>query len=217
MKQNLLLGSVAAVALVAGVWLAINIAPPATWEPMHAQMYPAPRMLHDGELSVHDGTSITPAWFKDQWTLVFVGYTWCPDICPTTLAELKRIYPQLSAMSTEPPVRVLFISVDPGRDDVARLKEYIEFFNPKFYAATAEHKQLFPFIRSMGMAYAIAESTDKPDYLVDHSASMVIVNPDGHVVGRFKPDHKPGQLAISDAQQILTDMPVIIANYQANR
>ncbi|MCC2606458.1 SCO family protein [Planctobacterium marinum] len=215
MKQPVFLGSIAVIALVAGVWLALNIAPPSVSEPAYAQMYPAPRMLNDGELNGHDGSTITPDWFKDQWTLVFVGYTWCPDICPTTLAELKRIYPQLTKLSEHPPVKVLFISVDPGRDDTARLKQYIEFFNPDFYAATAEHKQLFPFIRSMGMAYAIAESTDKPDYLVDHSASMVIVNPDGHVIGRFKPDHKPGQLAISDAQQILADMPLIMARYQA--
>lgn len=211
MKQNIILGCVAAVALVIGVWAALNVAPPAT--PVHAQMYPAPRILHESELMAHDGTTITPEWFKQQWTLVFVGYTWCPDICPVTLSELKGIYPELQALNDEHPVKVLFISVDPGRDDVARLNEYIQFFHQDFYAATAEHKQLFPFVRSMGMAYAIAESTDKPDYLVDHSASVVIVNPDGNVIGRFKPNYQPGEMAISDGQQILADLPVIMSLY----
>lgn len=211
MKQNLLLGCCAAVALCLGIWGALKVAPPATVS--YAQMYPAPRILHDGVLTAHDGTAITPEWFKAQWTLVFVGYTYCPDICPVTLSELKGIYPELQAMADEFPVKVMFISVDPGRDDVARLKEYIQFFHTDFFAATGEHKQLFPFVRSMGMAYAIAESTDKPDYLVDHSASIVVLNPDGHVIGRFKPNYSPGEMAISDGQQILADLPIIMASY----
>ncbi|BDX04562.1 SCO family protein [Planctobacterium marinum] len=211
MKQNLVIGLCALLALAAGIWGALNVAPPKT--PNYAQMYPAPRILHESELTAHDGSTITPAWFKEQWTLVFVGYTWCPDICPTTLAELKGIYPDLQAISSEYPVKVLFVSVDPGRDDVPRLNEYIQFFHEDFYAATAEHKQLFPLVRSMGMAYAIAESTDKPDYLVDHSASIAIINPDAHLVGRFKPDYQPGELAISDGQQILADLPILIGSH----
>lgn len=211
MRQNLVLGCCALIALLAGVWGALYIAPPATAS--YAQLYPAPRVLHASELTAHDGTTITPEWFKKQWTLVFVGYTWCPDICPTTLAELKGIYPELQSISSEYPIKVLFISVDPGRDDIDRLNEYIHFFHKDFYAATGEHKQLFPLVRSMGMAYAIAESTDKPDYLVDHSASVAIVNPDGHLIGRFKPNYQPGEMAISDGQQILADLPVLISAY----
>lgn len=211
MKQNLFIGICAVLALIGGIWGALNVAPPKT--PAYAQMYPVPRILHESELNAHDGSTITPAWFKDQWTLVFVGYTWCPDICPTTLAELKGIYPELQTISSQHPVRILFVSVDPGRDDVPRLNEYIQFFHEDFFAATAEHKQLFPLVRSMGMAYAIAESTDKPDYLVDHSASIAIINPDAHLIGRFKPNYQPGEMAISDGQQILADLPILIDSH----
>jgi protein SCO1/2 len=64
----------------------------------------------------------------------------------------------------------------------------------------------------MGMMYAISESTDNPNYLVDHSASVVVINPDGNIVGRFKPEHTPGQLAISDVDQILADMPILLSS-----
>ena len=209
MKQNLLVAIVAIAALGVGLWLSINLSPPAT--PQYAQMYPQPRPLHPAVLNDHQGGKIENSWFEGQWTLAFLGFTWCPDVCPTTLAELKRIYPALQSMAEGMPVKILFISVDPQRDSIPRLKEYINFFNPEFTAATAEHAVLFPLVRSMGMAYAIADSTDNPDYLIDHSASVVVVNPDGNMVGRFKPAYVPGELAISDGEQILADMPVIMS------
>lgn len=211
MKQNLVIGALAVVALVIGVGASIHLTKPQ--DPIHAQMYPAPRALHEVQLNAHDGSVIDNNWFRSQWTLVFLGFTWCPDICPTTLAELKGIYPQLQALDSDESVKVMFLSVDPGRDTIERLKEYIEFFHSEFIAATAEHKVLFPLVRSMGMAYAIADSTDNPDYLIDHSASVVIINPDGNMVGRFKPNYEPGKMAISDGEQILMDLPGIMASY----
>jgi protein SCO1/2 len=62
----------------------------------------------------------------------------------------------------------------------------------------------------MGMMYSMSDDTSKPNYLVDHSGSVVVINPDGNVIGRFKPQHIPGQIAISDTAQILADLPAII-------
>ena len=106
---------------------------------------------------------------------------------------------------------LVFVSVDPKRDSVERLAEYVSYFNEEFIALTGEHKTLFPFVRNLGMMYAIAESTDNPNYLVDHSASVVLIDPEARVIGRFKPKREPGKLSISDSQQILADMPVIIS------
>lgn len=208
MKQNIAIGAIAVLALALGIAISVSLSVPK--EPSYAQMYPAPRPLHPAQLDAHNGTVIDNEWFESQWTLVFLGFTWCPDICPTTLAELKGIYPQLQALSEEEPVKVLFLSVDPGRDDTERLNEYIQFFHPDFFAATAPHKVLFPLVRSMGMAYSMSESTENPDYLIDHSASVVLINPDANMVGRFKPINEPGKMAVSDGEQILTDLPVIM-------
>ena len=209
MKQSLIVGAAAVVALVIGVGVSIFLSAPK--DPLYAQMYPAPRALHEAQLAANDGTTIDNQWFQSQWTLVFLGFTWCPDICPTTLAELKAIYPQLQSMADDDPIKILFLSVDPQRDTIERLDEYINFFHSDFTAATASHKVLFPLVRSMGMAYSMSDSTDNPDYLIDHSASVVVINPDGNMVGRFKPVHEPGEMAISDGEQILSDMPIIMS------
>jgi protein SCO1/2 len=127
------------------------------------------------------------------------------------MAELNTIYPELQALESVYPIRVVFVSVAPKRDSINRLSEYVSYFNKEFVAVTGEHKSLFPFVRNLGMMYAIAESTDNPNYLVDHSASVVLIDPQARVLGRFKPTRQPGRLSISDSQQILADMPVVIS------
>lgn len=211
MNQKTIAGLVAGIALIAGIYLAVVIAPPSqSSAPEYFQQYPQPRELSTFTLTSQDGKPLTNASLKAQWTLVFLGYTYCPDICPTTMASLNQVYPQLQAIEAEYPVKVLFVSVDPNRDSVERMAGYINFFNRDFIGATGPHDQLFPLARSMGMMYAIAGSTDDPNYLVDHSASVVLVNPEGQVVGRFKPNLVPGELPISDGQQILADLPLVI-------
>lgn len=210
MKQNTLIGLVAIVSLAVGVGLALTFSNTAPEQPKYLQMYPQARQLADFELYDQNGEAVTQETLKGHWTLTFVGYTFCPDICPTTLAELKRIYPQLQAIQTPHPVQVLFLSVDPNRDTSERLNEYIQFFNPQFVAASAEHKQLFPLVRSMGMMYALSDNIENPNYLVDHSSSIVVINPSAQVIGRFKPHLEPGKLAVSDGEQILTDMPLLL-------
>lgn len=205
-------GVVALVALIVGLVASVYIAPPQVGpQTQHVSLYPQARALPDFELVANDGEKVTPLTLKNHWSLVFVGYTYCPDICPTTLAELKGIYPDLKKIPTDNPIQVMFISVDPKRDSTKRLNEYINFFDPEFIAASAEHVQLFPLVRAMGMMYSMSESTDNPNYLVDHSSSVVVVNPEAQVIGRFKPDFEVGKLPISEGQKILEDMPAIMA------
>jgi protein SCO1/2 len=205
-------GLVALIALVIGVVVAIFIAPPGSdKETQYVSLYPAARVLPDFQLVDHNNQIFTPKHLKGHWSLVFVGYTYCPDICPTTLAELKDIYPELQKIPTNSPIQVVLLSVDPKRDTPERLNEYINFFHPDFIAVSGEHAQLFPLVRSMGMMYSMSESTDNPNYLVDHSSSVVVVNPKAQVVGRFKPDFVVGKLPISEGQKILADMPAIVS------
>lgn len=210
-------GLLALVALIVGVLVAVNIAPPAMnigkSEPQHLNVYPQPRALPDFILRDHNNAEFKRDALLDHWSLVFVGYTYCPDICPTTLAELSAIYPKLKEIPTDYPIQVILLSVDPKRDSSARLNEYINFFDPQFIAASGEHVHLFPLVRAMGMMYSMSESTDNPDYLVDHSSSVVVVNPRAQVMGRFKAEFAVGKLPVSEGQKILADMPLIIANY----
>ena len=215
MNQRTIVGIVAVVALVIGVIASMYIAPPGNVtavgdQPQYLQKYPSPRTLEPFALMTQSGEPFNNASLQDKWTLAFLGYTFCPDICPVTLSALARVYPQLKQMQTSAPIQVVFISVDPKRDTQERLAEYMGFFNSEFVGVTGAHADLFPLVRNMGMMYAIADSTDKPNYLVDHSASVVVINPKGQVIGRFKPELKPGELAISDVDKIVADMPTIV-------
>jgi protein SCO1/2 len=204
-------GLISFIALVIGVVVAIYIAPPGAKKTQHVSLYPQVRALPDFQLVDHHYQKFTSENFKGHWSLVFVGYTFCPDICPTTMAELKSIYPELQTLPSNFPIQVVLLSVDPKRDTPERLNEYINFFHPDFIGVSGGHPQLFPLVRAMGMMYSMSESTDNPNYLVDHSSSVVVVNPKAQVVGRFKPEFVVGKLPVSEGQKILVDMPAIIS------
>ena len=205
-------GLIAFIALVVGVVAALYIKPPSNNVKMqHVSLYPQVRALPDFQLVDHNDKAFTPQNLMGHWSLIFVGYTYCPDICPTTLAELKGIYPELQKIPSEFPIQIVLLSVDPKRDTPKRLNEYINFFHPDLIAVSGEHPQLFPLVRAMGMMYSMSESTDNPNYLVDNSSSVVVLNPREQVVGRFKPDFVVGQLPISEGQKILVDMPAIMS------
>jgi len=205
-------GLIAFVALVFGVVVAINIAPPsADRQTQHVSLYPQARALPDFQLIDHNNQPFTSAKLIGHWSLVFVGYTYCPDICPTTLADLKNVYPELQKIPTDSPIQVILLSVDPKRDTSERLNDYINFFHSDFIAVSGEHSQLFPLVRAMGMMYSMSESTDNPNYLVDHSSSVVVVSPKAQVIGRFKPEFVIGKLPTSEGQKILADMPTIMS------
>lgn len=218
MKQNTLIGIVLAAAFAGGIWAAITISPPdnaiSASEPEYFQFYPVARTLPDFQLTQANGENLNAQSLQEQWTLVFLGYTYCPDICPATMAGFNRIYPQLQNIESEYPIRVLFLSVDPQRDTPERLSSYKSYFNDEFIAATGSHEEIFPLVRSFGLVYSLSESTEQSDYLVDHSASVIVVSPKAQVVGRFKPRAEVGQISIVSPDHIVADMPIVVSNYR---
>ncbi|MFB2830879.1 SCO family protein [Aeromonas jandaei] len=175
--------------------------------PEHADYYPVGRDINNFELIDADNKPFTPANLLGHWTFLFVGYTFCPDICPTTLADIRSVYDQLKKLA--PTTQVVFVSADPQRDDPARLKTYTAFFNPEFKAATAPHDKLFPFVRNLGLVYSIAKEGEK-DYLIDHSASIVLINPKGKLQGVFRPKVERGQVPLVQMDSMLSDFSRIL-------
>ncbi len=178
--------------------------------PEHALYYQQPRMLSPFTLTDHQGNSFTNQTLAGQWTWVFFGYTSCPDVCPTTLQKLTFIYDDLQKIASN---QVLMVSVDPKRDSQEKLANYIAYFHPDFIALRAGHEVLFPFSRNLGLMYAITDGDDAniPEhYLVNHSASMVLINPQGHIVAIFKPEQGVGQVPSIDGEKLLTDFARIV-------
>ncbi len=173
-----------------------------------ALVYEQAKSLSPFILADQHGATVDNSQFKDHWNLVFLGYTSCPDICPMTLAKLTAVQKQLSQ---DYSVQVWFVAVDPKRDTTKKRKAYIDYFNPNFLAVSGPHKQLFPFVRELGLIYAINDS-DEQEYAVDHSASVVLVDPSGAVRAIFKPEFKQGSVPLINATRLTKEF-MLIADY----
>lgn len=178
----------AAVAVAVGLWAGSRWLPhsPSQADLQAAVLYPAPMQLPDFRLQRPDGTTLSQADFRGHWSVVFFGFTHCPDICPTTLAEFKQVWTKLDASGKADQARFVFISVDPERDAGESLARYVRFFDPRFIAATGPDDELQGLTRSLGVLYA--RSPDgSGGYSVDHSASALIIDPQGRRAGMFRP------------------------------
>jgi protein SCO1/2 len=184
-------------------------------QPEYALVYPKARDLTEFTLTSHKGQPLTRQQLQGKWTLAFVGYTFCPDICPMTMATLAGTYAELQAMlPAQQPLAIWFISADPQRDTVSALANYVGYFEqPAITGVTAGHDKLFPFVRDLGLMYAIS-STTEPDYLVDHSASIVLINPRGQLAAVFKPQLKVGEVPLVTKAILLADFPKVLAQLQ---
>ncbi|MCJ8293241.1 MAG: SCO family protein [Colwellia sp.] len=190
--------------------------PPAEYALHYQQARPIAAFTLTDEL----GQSFNNSQLLDKWSLVFFGYTSCPDVCPITLQNLNFIYDELTTIASNS--QVLLVSVDPKRDTTEKLAQYIGYFNKDFKALRAEHDVLFPFARNLGMMYAITskevskENAEEEDesYWVDHSSSLVLINPAGKVAAIFKPEQEVGAVPIIDNEKLLSDYQKIVALYK---
>ena len=185
---------VAAVAV--GIWASYRLAPPAPDRPPQglrsATPLAEPAPLRPFALVDHRGEAFTQASLEGGWTLISFGYTHCPDICPTTLQTLATVERQLEAGGTPPP-RVVFVSLDPERDSLERLAGYVPYFSPRFTGVTADLEALRAFTGQVGVIFE--KAGDGPDYLVNHSASMVLTDPAGRFAAVLSAPHDAANIA----------------------
>jgi protein SCO1 len=172
--------AVAIVAAVAGFWVAQrsgNSVPQLT----SGTWFPQPRPVEDFALTDESGKPFTLAEMKGRPTLVFFGFTHCPDVCPTTLARLAQIAKQ----SGIPDLRVLLVSVDPERDKPEQLEKYVHAFDPQFKGVTGDMTQIEQIAREFGVA--IQRVNMGADYTVDHSAAVFLMDAQARRVAVFTP------------------------------
>lgn len=199
---------IVAVAMGLGLWAAEryygesgSVSP----ELQAVRLFPEPRTLPAFALRQSDGTQLVPGELKGHWTLVFLGFTHCPDVCPTTLAELAQAQRQWQALPASTRPRVLFVSVDPDRDSSDGIGEYAHGFHRDTLAATADIPALEGFARSLSMVFAKAPPADgapADQYSVDHSATIALLDPEARMAGIIQPPFDPA--AIATDMQALT-------------
>ena len=138
---------------------------------------PMPRL----DMADQDGHSVAMDALTGTWSLLFFGYTFCSDICPTTLAQLREVKRKLPPASAQ-RVQVYLVSVDPNRDTPAQLKDYLSYFDKSFKGLTAPEAVLTQFSTATGIPY-LPPDTSKPNYTVQHSGNLALIGPDGRLRG----------------------------------
>ena len=146
-----------------------------------------PRKFSDFDLIDHRGDAFTLERLKGQWSMIFFGFTNCPDVCPTTLATLNETYSKLKDSEKE-NLQVIMVSLDPERDTVDKLDQYMPYFNAEFVGVTGNKHFIKRFTTEINIAYNQVPLGGE-DYTVDHSSQIVLVNPNGHYHGFFKSPH----------------------------
>src|SRR3546814_679554 len=166
---------VVALAAGLGLWASQRYfaRPPAQqWPQTQAvRLFEPPRELPAFSLRQSDGTQLVPGELNGHWTLVFLGFTHCPDVCPMTLAQLSQAQKQWESIPEAIRPRVLFVSVDPERDSSDRIGEYAHAFHSDTLAATANIPALENFARSLSMVFVKVpppEGVPADQYSVDH-------------------------------------------------
>ena len=162
--------------------------------PLPGVLWPNPRPIGEFTLEDHHGQAFTRERLDGAWTFMFFGYTHCPHICPTTLATLRRVEHDLTGQALAPRQHVL-VSVDPARDTVRHLARYMSTFGPAFLGVTGHDGELARFARDVGAVFFRGEPDDDGSYLVDHTTSIMLIDPRGRLVALFGMPHDAAGIA----------------------
>lgn len=165
-----------------------------------AFIFPQPINLDDVPFINEEGKTVTKADNVGKWSFIFFGYTFCPDICPTTLAVMQQMWVKLDPKYQE-KTQVVLVSVDTERDTPEVLKTYMDYFDPSFTAFTAKPESLRSFATQLNAVYTRVDRLDEKGeidltrgYLMDHSANITILDPDGNYYGFIKPPFNPKKM-----------------------
>ena len=145
----------------------------------HGTVLQSPQPAPDFELTASHGQKVSLADFKGKLVMLYFGYTFCPDVCPGTLSELRGALEMLGNQADD--VQTIMISVDPERDTPEMLAEYVTHFHPSFLGVTGTPAEIAEVATLYGIFYEAHEGTAATGYLVDHTATVMVIDKDGHL------------------------------------
>jgi protein SCO1/2 len=178
---------IAAVAITAGILAArfvLQSSPPSNG--MSALRFPVARALQPFQLVDQAGKPFDNSSLTGYWSFLFFGYTHCPDVCPTTLSVLSSVAQKTGAVNA--PTHFVFITVDPDRDTPQQLAVFVHSFNKRFIGVTGSNGAIDRLTKQLGVLHSkVPDSNDPKNYLVDHSASVFLIDPHGKYHALFSP------------------------------
>jgi protein SCO1/2 len=188
--------------VLGGVFLLVMLAtyvlvkPPAPPPELQGVLRSEFKQIGPFQLSSTAGGIFDDKNLRGKWSFIFFGYLSCPDICPTTLHTLGGVQTRLKDEQGEDTddMQVVFISVDPQRDNIEMISDYVTYFNKKFIGATAAKTEIDNLARQFAAGYVFEEETAPGQYLVAHTSAIFLVDPFGRLVAVFSQPHYPSTL-----------------------
>ncbi len=163
---------------------------------MGAVVFETPRAFTMEGLVDHNGQPFSAENLKGRWSLVYFGFTFCPDICPATLSQLNKLDALLKEKSPDlaKEMQYLMVTVDPRRDTPEKLKGYVPYFNKDFVGVTGEITNIYNLAVQMNVLFTPVVDPEDEFYLVDHGANLALINPKGDYHGFIRPPLEPLKL-----------------------
>jgi protein SCO1/2 len=159
-------------------------------EMIEGLLWPNPKQLAEFTIVDHRGEEFGLNNLQGKWTLLFFGYSYCPDVCPLTLTVLNQFYND----QQDGDIQVLFVTVDPERDTTARLAEYIGYFNKEFIGLGGTIEQIRSLATQIGIAYLHGVPADDGNYMVDHTSAIFLLDPKARLVSIISAPHNPAAI-----------------------
>ena len=166
----------------------------------HGTLIQSQDVAPDFTLTTQNMQTASLSDFRGKLVLLYFGYTFCPDVCPATLAEVNKALEELGQKAEA--LQVIMVTVDPERDNPQKLAEYLAHFNPDFLGLTGSPEQIAEAAALYGIYYGKNESSEAIDYLVDHTASMMVIDQEGYLKLIF-PFGTPAKEIADDLAHIL--------------
>lgn len=164
-------------------------------------VFPEPQTVSDFALTAANDQTVHLSDFEGDYVFVYFGYTFCPDLCPDTLAKLALVRRELGDDAER--MQVLMVSVDPERDTPERLAEYVSFFDDSFVGVTGTPEEIDAAGKPFGLYYEAHEGSSDSSYLVDHTARAFLLDPNGRLIVAYPYD--------ASDEAILADMEYLLA------
>lgn len=201
--KSIATGLLLGIALVAGIWAAANLlgGPRAPATPTTATILTPKTEVPPFSLVNQRGESVGAELFTGQWDLVFFGFTNCPDICPLTLSTLAAARERLEADGVEPLPRIVLVSVDPERDTVGKLADYVSNFGDDVVGLTGDPEEIRRLAEALYVFYE-KRGSEAGDYLVDHSSVVLVIDPEARYHALFSSPHR--------VANFVTDLPILL-------
>ena len=194
------IGSVAVIAILTGAWLSLEGLKPIPL-PQTATLLPTPLGLADFSLLDQNSEPFSRGDFGGHWNLVFFGFTHCPDICPVTLQLLANARKQMLDSGQQVLPRIVLVSVDPERDTPDKIGEYVNYFGDGVIGVTGDLAEIRKLTDGLGVFFE-KSNVDDGDYSVNHSAVVIVVDPQSKFNALFSAPH--------DAASFAHDLPIIM-------